>query len=335
MPVLGGDALTLSDIRGRLDPNGKFAKIIEALEPTNEVLTDMGWMEGNLPTGHRTTIRTGLPTPTWRRFNEGVSPTKSTSSQVDFVCGMLEARIETDKKLADLGGNTAAVRASEVKAHMQGMSNQLATTLFYGDPVANPTTDIKKFTGLSYFYKSLTGSTSQNMISAGGSGSDNTSIWLVCWADTTIYGIYPKGFVAGLDHRDLGEADAFDSSNNRFRAYMDLLEWNCGLAVQDWRFAVRICNIDVSDLIANTANQQALINYMLRALNKLPSLSMGRLAFYVNPTVKTALDLGMRADVKAGGGLTYENVAGRPTMMFQGVPVRRCEAITETEATIS
>src|SRR5574341_847118 len=104
---------TLLDLAKRSDPNGKIAAIVEILNATNEVLDDMSWQEGNLPTGHRTTVRTGIPAPTWRKLYGGVQPTKSTTAQVTDNCGMLEAYAEVDKALADLNGNTAAFRLSE------------------------------------------------------------------------------------------------------------------------------------------------------------------------------------------------------------------------------
>ncbi|EPE5434245.1 major capsid protein, partial [Escherichia coli] len=74
----------------RVDPNGKVDKIIELLGQTNPILQDMPFVEGNLPTGHRTTIRSGLPSATWRLLNYGVQPSKSTTVQVTDSVGMLE-----------------------------------------------------------------------------------------------------------------------------------------------------------------------------------------------------------------------------------------------------
>src|SRR3546814_7438751 len=73
----------------------------------------MPYVEGNLTTGHRATIRTGLPTATWRKLNAGIPTSKSRTNQVDATCGMLEARGAVDKELARLNGNTASFRASE------------------------------------------------------------------------------------------------------------------------------------------------------------------------------------------------------------------------------
>jgi hypothetical protein len=162
-----------------------------AARQTNEILDDMRWMEGNLPTVHRTTMRTGLPQGTWRLLNSGVQPAKSTTTQVTDACGMLETYSEIDKALADLNGNTAEFRLSEDKAFLEGLNQQMAQALFYGNQERNP----EYFTGLAPRFNSLDTSTDKigsNIVGAGGNGSANTSIWLVVWGDATVHGIFPK-----------------------------------------------------------------------------------------------------------------------------------------------
>lgn len=60
MATLSSNALTLADHAKRVDPMGKIPRIVEMLSNSNEILDDMLFIEGNLPTGHRTSIRTGL-----------------------------------------------------------------------------------------------------------------------------------------------------------------------------------------------------------------------------------------------------------------------------------
>ena len=122
--------VTLQDIARREDPNGKIDKIVEMLTQTNEVLQDMHWQEGNLTTGHKTTIRTGLPDVAWRLLNYGVKDSKSTPAQITDTCGMLEGYAEIDKKLADLNGNTAEFRLSEDRAFLESMNQEFTRALF-------------------------------------------------------------------------------------------------------------------------------------------------------------------------------------------------------------
>ena len=336
MAIVGNDVLTLADIKLRLGPDNKISPIIEILDRQDEMLADVPWMEANLPTTHKTTIRTGLPVPTYRRFNQGVATTRSSTAQVEFPMCMASDRSELDLDLANIGGNAAAVRFSEARPHMQAMAQSVADTLIYGDPVTNPTTDDAKIPGISFYFKdNTTANTKDHVISASGSGSDNSSIYIIAWGDDTVCGIYPPGSTAGIAHNDFGECDLFDGSSRRFRGYADEYKWNFGLAIKDWRAIVRIANIDISDLVGTTANQQALTNLVIEGLEKIPSQYRSRAKIYCNSTVKTAWRLGQRADVKSGGGLTFDNVAGKSVMMFDGYPVRTSNALTSAEATVS
>lgn len=333
MATLSSYALTLADWAKRLDPDGKVPSIVELLAQSNEVLQDMQWIEGNLPTGHRTTVRTGLPTPAWRLLNQGVQPTKSTTAQVDEQCGMLEAWSEVDKDLAMLNGNVGAFRLSEAKAFIEAMNQEMAQTIFYGNAGLAP----EEFTGLSIRYSSSTAASGQNVIKAGGAGSDNSSVWLVGWGDQTIHGIFPKGSKAGLIHEDLGEQTIETSSGiagTRMRAFQDHWQWKCGVAVKDWRYAVRICNIDISNLVAKSSAAD-LIENMIKAIHRIPSMGMCKPVFYMNRTVKQMLDIQRRDDVQTGGSLIYNDVDGKLIPSFRGIPIRVVDALLETEATVS
>ena len=330
MATIGATVLTLADWAKRLDPDGKTPTIVELLSQTNEILLDMLWKEGNLPTGERTTVRTGLPTVAWRLLNKGVAKSKSRTAQIDEAVGMLEARSEIDQKLAELNGNTAAFRLSEAQAFIEAMNEEMSSTLFYGNSGTAP----EEFTGLAPRYSSLSATNAQNIINGSGAGSDNSSIWLVVWGAQTCFGVFPKGSMAGLKHEDLGLGDAFDSDDNRFRAYMDRWAWDSGIALKDWRYAVRICNIDISNLVAK-ASAADLTELMIKAIHRIPSLGMGRPVFYVNRTVMEMLDIQRRDDVISGGGLSWETVDGKRIASFRGITVRLCDALLETEATVS
>jgi hypothetical protein len=240
-------AVTLLDWAKSIDPDGKTATVVELLNQSNEILLDMTFVEGNLPTGHRGAIRAGLPTAIFRKMYQGVPASKSLRATIEDACGMLETRAEVDCALADLNGNTEAFRLSEAQAFIEAMNQTMAETLIYGDSSINP----ERFNGLAVRYNTITPATSEiakNVISAGGSGNC-TSVWLVVWGANTIHGIFPKASKAGLDHKNLGEYDAFDPSGNRYRAYGDMWQWKCGLHVKDWRYVVRIANISVTDLL--------------------------------------------------------------------------------------
>ena len=337
MATLSAKYLTMLDHAKRLDPDGKTADIVEMLSQTNSVITDMLTKEGNLPTGEQSTIRTGLPTAYYRLINQGTPDSKSTTAQVVENAAILTARSAIDVDEAELNGNTSDYRMSESEAFVEAMGQAQATTFIYGS-AANP----EEYVGLANRYNDLSAANADNIIDAGGTQSVNCSIFLVGWGAKGVFGVYPKGSTAGLQHEDLGIQDAFDSSDNRYRAYMDEYKWKNGLVVKDWRNCVRIANIVVADLVGKSGTQAitastAIINLMSQAIDHLNSPSSVNPVFYVNRTV--ASHLRVMALNKSSDAVTIEpalNQFGKSIreMKFLGIPVRLNDVQTNTEARV-
>ena len=327
---------TLMDLAKLRDPDGNIAMVVEILNETNEVLEDMSWMEGNLPTGHRTTVRSGIPAPTWRKLYAGVQPTKSTTVQVTEETGMLEAYAEVDKALADLNGNAPAFRLSEDRAHIEGMNQEMAETLFFG----NEGTEPEAFTGLTPRFNSLSAENGDNIIDAGGAGSDNQSIWLIVWGPQTCHGIIPKGSTAGLQVTDLGEvtvdtnANFPDATRGLFQAYRTHYRWDAGLSVRDWRYIVRIANIDKSELSKDASTGADLPDLMFQAFDLVPNLGAGRAAFYMSRDMRTFLRRQLAANISQST-LEVKDVGGVMTTFFQEVPIRRVDTLNVNEARVT
>ena len=339
MATLSTSNLTLADWAKRSDPDGRVPIVAELLSQSNEVLDDCVFKEGNLPTGERVVIRTGLPGVYWRALNQGIPSTKSTTAQIDEACGILEARSEVDKDLAMLNGNTAQFRLSEDTAFLEAMNQTQAETLFYG----NPGTDPKKFLGLAPRYSDLSADNSVNILNAGGSGSDNSSVYLVVWGDNTVYCPFHKGSKAGLTHEDLGEQTVYNSDGTRLQAFATRYQWKNGLVVKDWRYVVRICNIDISDLLGVTGTQAntaatSLVKLMARALYRIPNMAMGRAAFYMNRTVHSGMAISAldksQSVLNIQDGLSQFGSA-QSYLTFLGVPLRKVDALLNTESVVS
>lgn len=338
MAARGDTNLTLGDRAKRLDGTGRVSQdIVELLSQSNEIIADQVFREGNAPGGTRIVMRTGLPTAYWRLFNDGVAISKSRTATVDEKCGELQAWSEIDAKLADLDGDRNATRLSEAMAFIEAMNQEYASTLMYG----NQSVTQEEFTGFSIRYSDTTAANGRNVIKAGGTGLDNSSIWLVGWGDHSCYGIYPRGSKLGLQHKDEGlvtvETPGGTAAGKRQEVYREHWEWQAGLALKDWRYVARIPNIDISDLVANGAAAADLTNFMIKAIHRLPkgSSKSTRRAFYMNATCFEFLDIQRREDVKDGGQLAYEKVDGEATMTFRGIPIRQVDALTEAEALVS
>ena len=332
MATLGGTNLTMADWAKRLEPNGGITSdIVEMLSLTNEMLMDAVWKEANGPTYHRTTIRTGLPSATWRQFYQGVAPSKSTTAQVDETVGMLEARSYVDKDLAELEGDLAAFRLSEAAPFVEAMNQEVQDTIIYGNVSTNP----EEFNGLAPRYNSLSAASGENIVDAGGTSTDNTSIWLLGWGDNTIFGAFPKGSQAGLKHEDLGidhHTPDGQTPTRYFSAYHDKWEWKAGLVVKDWRYGVRIANIDKSNLV-DESSAADILKVMTIAVHKVPQITAVRPAFYVNRTVMTMLDI--QAQSKSNVYLNVGEEEGRKKVSFRGIPIRMCDKIHNAEARVT
>ena len=333
MALLSSGALTLADHAKRLDPDGKVAKVAELLSQSNEILEDAVFMEGNLPTGHRINIRTGLPVVYWRAINQGVPLSKSTTAQVDEACGMLEAYSEVDVDLAELNGNTGAFRMSEDMAFLESMNQTQASTMFNGNPGSDP----RQYLGLAPRYSQISGAgNSQNIIDGAGVSTNNASIYLVVWGENTVFCPFPKGSKAGLQHEDLGKDTVLDGLGGRYQAYRTHYQWKNGLVVKDWRYVVRIANINTANLVSESGAAD-LVKLMSRALDRIPNFAMGRAAFYMNRTVYSFLRV--QALAKSQNVLAVESGLsqfGTPMSWtsFQGIPLRKVDQLLNTEARV-
>jgi hypothetical protein len=331
---------TILDVTKRLDPNGSISAVGEILNQTNEILDDIPWMEGNLPTGHKYPVRASIPTPTWRLLNSGVQPVKSATNQFTDVCGMMENYSEIDKDLAMLNGNTEEWRLSEDKPIIEGMNQDLGYNLIYGDTSVNP----EKFVGLAPRFWTKTAANSAlaaNVIDAGGTSADNTSIWLVGWAPETVFGIYPKGSKGGLQVQNLGEQTLTDANGGRYQGYRTHYQWKCGLVVKDWRYVVRIANIDYSALLTagdGSDSSANLLKYMSMALDYVPNLNGAKFAFYMHNTVRAMLRVKLMNKSNTFLSLddwTSSDGISRKVLSFQGIPCRRIDKLSVAEATLS
>ena len=361
MALIGNQNLTLLDHAKRTDPDGKIARIVEMLNRVNHIIDDMVVVEGNTQTGHVTTLRTGLPAIAWRSINVGVQPSKSTTKQIAVTAGILEGMGKVDEELVELAADGAALRLSEVSPFMESFSQTLATTMFYGDVRVNP----DRFTGMSAYYSKLNAAyqanpdalvnpsttlpdSGRNVFDASVGGTygtpgngTNTSMWLVVWGEQSIHTFFPKGTRAGIYHEDKGKwlVDDGRGLGASYWAWIDQYKAKLGLVVRDWRQAVRICNIDVSALATAGDDSDISANLLknaIQAVNYVQFLGQGKAAWYCNRVVKTYLEC--KAMNKFNAFLKIEEAAqadDHPVTKLMGIPVRRCDALMNTEAAVS
>jgi hypothetical protein len=332
MATLGATYVDLIDVYKLQDGNGQIVPVIEMLTEMNPMLDDAIAVECNKGTTHLHTVRGGLPDVTWGRLYQGIPNGKGKTSQVEDTTGFVEGLSTIDKRLLDLSTNEGAVRLSEAQAYLESMSQEVASKIIYGNSASDP----EEFMGLAPRFNSLSAANGNQIINAGGTGSDNTSIWFVTWGDNQCSLLYPKGTQAGVQREDMGKQRVTDGSGNAYYAMEEKFTWHVGLAVKDWRYVSRIANIDVSLMAAGSV---ALYTFMRKAYYKLQNrrVAGGKIAIYCNRDVLEALDA---LATNAGASDSYVRlkpmeIEGQEVMTYRGIPIRETDAIINTEAVVS
>ena len=346
-----GAPFTLIDLARRTDPDGDAADVAELLSQANEIYDDLVWKEGNTNTGHIYTVRTSIPTGWWRYIGQGVPTSKSTTAQGRINCGMLEDQFTLDRKILEMAEDQNKFRYEEDNAHLEGMSQTIAQTFFYGSNLANPA----QFTGLSAFYNTVTTANAANAVNVfngGGSGSNNASIWLVGWSPRSIYGVFPKGSAAGLKLEPLDYTQlAYDSVGNPYRAAVTWFKQEAGLCVEDWRWGSRLANLDVTSAGLGGVNPfDIFANGLTKMVLRMPKMARGvsgvtetdaksemgmvvRPAIYANRTVRGFMDIQAIRDKNVLIG--PKDYAGNPVDSFRSVPIRVNDVLTSTETALT
>jgi hypothetical protein len=329
--AIASSNMTLVDIAKQTMPDGSIeSDVVELLAQDNPILADMTWEEANGGTFHRSSVRTGIPEATFRRFYEGVTPVKTTYAQIDEPLGMMESRSVVDAKMLDMAPNKERVRMNEAIGILEGFNQSFVETLLYGDVGTSPA----KFNGLLPRYDSLSAATGENIVDGGGTGTDNASILFVNWSPRTVFGVFPRGSKGGISREDNGKQEVLDTASpaRRFTAYEEKFQWDCGLVVRDWRHVVRIANIDKS-LLVSQSGAAAILELMAAAVDKIPSSMNSRPAIYLNRTVATMLRI--QTMKQANVQLTVGGEEGRKKIMFDGIPIRKVDMMQADEARIT
>ena len=332
MAIIGSTYVDLIDVYKSQDGNGNIFPVIEMLNEMNPILDDAIAVECNKGTTHLHSVRVGLPTVAWGKLYQGIPQSKSGKAQVEDTTGFVEGLSTIDKRVLKLSGNEGAVRLSEAMSYLEAMNQEVSEKIFYGNSAVDP----EEFMGFAPRFNDKSAPNGNNIIDAGGTGSDNSSIWFVTWGDEQCHLLYPKGTQAGVQREDKGEQRLTDDSGNAYYGMEELFTWHVGLAVKDWRYVVRVANIDMSDLAAGTVD---LYKFMRKAYYRLHSrrVAGGKQAIYCNRDVLEALDA-----LATNGGSTDSfvrlktiEIQGEEIQTYRGIPIRETDALHNAEAQVT
>lgn len=332
MATLGNTFVDLIDVYKQQDGSGQYVEVIQMLSEMNPILDDAIAVECNKGTTHLHTVSTRLPTVTWGKLYQGIPQSKSGKAQVEDTTGFVEGLSTVDTRLLDISTNPGAVRLSEAQSYIEAMNQEVAGKMFYGNTASDP----EEFMGLAPRFNDLSATNGNQIIDAGGVGSDNTSVWFVTWGDNQTQLLYPKGTMAGVQRDDMGKQRVLDGNGNPYYAMEEKFTWHVGVAVKDTRYVSRIANIDVSNMQAGSV---ALYDFMRKAYYKLQNrrVAGGKLAIYCNRDVLEALDA-LATNAGASDNfvrLKPMEIEGKEVMTYRGIPIRETDAILNTEAQVT
>lgn len=329
--------LTLADVAKSKDK--QIGDVAEVLIQENPMLMDIPYMEMNKGTIHEEDIRSGLPTVYYRKANQPIPASKTTTESRTFTAAHFESKSQMDTKVASRGGmdRVSYNRWNQAQGHIQAMALEHASLTIYGSPDSST----RKVAGLMDIYSTVntsTDETAKQVVDAGGTTGDNTSILLINWGPRAIFGVYPAGTQSGLKRTDrspggkeiqIAGTDETGATGT-FWGFEEDFEIDHGLVVKDYRQGSRACNIDPA-LLKSGVGAANLIDIMISMMYKIHTLSNGNPVFYMNRTIEAFLDKQSLTAVGAGAGITYQNYQGERVLSFRGVPIRRADAILETE----
>lgn len=337
MATLGATYLNILDLIQREKPDHGVATVGEILNQQNPALSDISFKTCNDGTANITHLRTKLPTASLLSVGGGVPLDKSNVSPITDATSRIGVASEVSKRVADLNGNSVAQRALEARAMLEALNQRAMGLWFYGNATTGiPTTpDPLSFDGLSKRYGLLSGGNAEQIIDAGGTGTDNASIWMVVNGPKTVSGLVPLGAGVGIKHTAVNGGVPVSktlSTGNIDEVYQDIWEWHLGQVVEDWRGAVRIANIDISNLVSESGAAD-LLKLMIKGQHRLePVEGMGVPIIYVSRTVAQMLDI--QALNKQAGNVTAETLDGKRKLSFRGYQIRTVHQLLDTEARV-
>ncbi len=329
----------------RMTHNNEIMDVAEVLNEQNDVVQDAIVQRANDMTTHMVTRRTRLPAVNWVKVGDGWNATVGLTNQAVEQMGLLKARYLCPEDVMRIQPNPAKYRSNQERAYIEAMGQELANTLMGNvasgalSPVTVPP---EEFAGFQYRLASTSSDPTKYCVSNGNTtGSDNTSIYFVQWSPNKVYLIHPRNTDGGgLKKRDEGRvyssgdnAVAIDSAvagspnpSNSLWAYITEFSWDVGLAVEDGRAIKRLCNIDSVSTSTYTLNE----DYIVQIRNNFKGNDT--IYMYCNETVFTQLQILAKDKTNVHWG--PDSPFGKPQMYFLDMPIRRCDAITNVEATL-
>jgi hypothetical protein len=326
------ELMTLLDLRSSVMPvDGGIVQVAEILVEENEALADIPWKAGNQLTGDVHFKRTAMPKAARRNINQGIKSSLSKKEAETDTCIEITSRSVVDMGELDIAPDAAAYLALEARPHIAVMGEEAVRTIFYGDDAAG-------VLGIRTRYNKISGAPkdkARQIISAGGTGTNLTSVYIVKWDSNELTGIYPKNTTMGLKTVMLVNQLIPDKDGETFRAHITDYSQYIGLKVRDPRYVARVCNIDMDDLATDADARKALFRLLITAKNRIHHVTQGRVVMYMNPDLASMIEIAAFEKENTVVGYKEGLTSDTRVLTFSGIPIRRNDFQAEPEAAVS
>jgi hypothetical protein len=319
------DQMTAIEIVKRAN-NPDAWKIIELLRLTNQMLIDVPVKAANNGTINVTTQRLTKAAGEHRIYNKGVGKTATQTNVVHDRIAVLSTYSDVDRDMADHSGDVAQTRMSEAISIIKGMGIVQAQTLIYGDP-----SNEAEFSGLMYRRNKLLlpdGNPDPNVIDAGGTGPNLTSVYMVAVGPDLFHLIYPQSSAGvGVKREDRGVVDVkqADDPTKEYPVYREFFEAQYGLTIRAPDAVKRICNIPA------TMAGEDLVDLLLDTRRRMPE-GASTYATYSNLDILIKIDKTARDKVNVS--YTAPDPWGQEITHVRDLRCRQMDVILNTEGQV-
>lgn len=330
--------LTLLDIAKR---NGSDPEI-GLIEDVVTFAPEMGVLPVRPLSGvsFKSTLRIDYPAAAFRAVGDGVAPGKSAYLQKLSECFFLDGQLQVDEALPDSEDRTVGdVLTDELTGQMRGLGLKAGTQFYYG--TSSPG-DANGFQGL----RSFVGSSSSLSISAGGTGADTTTAYLV-YVDTQgvhfTAGRTAQATGGGMVSEPAGEPVivappfrmgewrkqqiAIGTAGNVQTAFVNNVSGWLGLAYGSRYSAFSVRNIDLGNAATYLTDS---FGQKLLSLVPLAIRNSGRLKWFMNRDALYSLQAS-RATISNVGAVGGQGLFPDRPQSLGEVPIQVSDSITTTE----
>lgn len=315
-------SMTLPEAAKRAGWDDKDA-VLGALQQNIDILKVMIWKPATHGSYNKQFQATRLGTGSFAKANAPITKISSSGDYIEEPVKLYEGQSEVDDRILKASNDPAVVRRSEDMMNLEGAFQDWAYNLFYGSEATSP----DNFRSLARRRAEL----GPYCISAGGTGSDLTSAWVLEISPSGFYLAYPTNTMAGLKIEDRGlQLVNAPSGSGQMYAWCTLIEIYAAIVLRNERALIRYCNIETS----GTSNLFSIGDFVSKVKNSLSK--QGRDAYvFVNRTLKGQIEAQAYADTKNGALTVYDIENFGPVTYVAGIPVLMHEGITDAETAVS